>query len=351
MAKSTEYQGKDQGKDVEVSVGGKGDYYVYALSRRPVVEGFDLRNIFYVCKGTGTRWKAHFKETLADLRRKQDDPDVVLSRKKEAISELYETGGDELDIERHAYLVEWGLSEAEALRTEALVIKMMKTYGNELTNMVSGHHEAEVLMPAGEVRRFYAAEKEHVERLNSAELADFAPGGPRAEDCVCVVVKGSNDDKSFREDELVEGLGETGFQTAYVGEKGETPRRGWDPRWPWSDEEARERARHYWTAKPENAVVLKEIADEGRLQLALAIKDPRAKETVIRYIWEVDDTEEPWLWYPYGDNDAGKVGFPLGRSYDESEDPWLGKALVQGEKDWSIFVNRQSGICYVSFED
>ncbi|MEY8567076.1 GIY-YIG nuclease family protein [Corynebacteriaceae bacterium 7-707] len=351
MAKKTNRQDEGQGSDIEVSVGGTGDYYVYALSRRPVEEGFDLRNVFYVGKGKGNRWKAHFKDTLSDLRRKQDDPEIVLSRKKETIRELYETGGDDLDIERYAYLVEWGLSQEEALRTEALVIKMMRTYGNELTNMVAGHHEAEVLMPAGEVRRFYAAEKERVERLNAAELEDFAPGGPRSDECVCVVVKGSNDDMSFREDEILDDVAEDGFRIAYTGERGDEPRRGWDPRWPWTDEEARERARHYWTVRPANAAILKEIADEGRLQLALAIKDHRAKETVVRYVWDVDDSEEPWLWYPYGDKDAGKVGFPLGRSYDEAEDPWLGKALVQGDKDWSIFVNRQSGICYVSFQD
>lgn len=351
MAKTTKSQGEEQNADVEVSVGGKGDFYVYALSRRPVEEGFDLRNIFYVGKGRGNRWRAHFKETLSDLRRKQEDPDFVMSRKKETISELYEAGGDDLDIERHAYLVEWGLSEDEALRTEALVIKMMRTYGNELTNLVSGHHEAEVLMPAGEVRRFYAAEKERVERLNAAELEDFAPGGPRSDECVCVVVKGSSDDMSFHEDEILADVDENGFRVAYVGERGEEPRRGWDPRWPWTDEEARERARHYWAVSRTNAAILRDIGDEGRLQLALAIKDPRAKETVIRYVWEVDDTEEPWLWYPYGEKDAGQVGFPLGRSYDEAEDPWLGKALVQGDKGWSIFVNRQQGICYVSFQD
>ena len=52
---------------------------------------------------------------------------------------------------------------------------MMRTYGNELTNMVAGHHEAEVLMPAGVVRGFFGASTERVAGFKGGAGVDLAP--------------------------------------------------------------------------------------------------------------------------------------------------------------------------------
>lgn len=203
---------------VSVSIGsGGGEYYVYALSRRPVEEGFDPGSIFYVGKGKGTRWQQHFADTLADLRRREADPSVELSRKKQTISELF-AGDDALEIERYAYLVEWNLTEAEAFRTETLVIKMMNSYGNDLTNKVAGHHGAEVLMPAGEVRRYYAAEKLEVPRVRAGELEDFLPGRDREDEGVCVVVKGSTVEMEYCPDVIDSDADDGGFSDASVGD-------------------------------------------------------------------------------------------------------------------------------------
>ncbi|WP_297006003.1 GIY-YIG nuclease family protein [uncultured Corynebacterium sp.] len=337
----------DELDDVSVTVGdGRGEYYVYALSLTPVDEGFDLRNIFYVGKGKGARWQQHFKDTVTDLRRRDVDATVTLSAKKQTISDLIDAADGDLDIERHAYLVEWSLTEAEALRTEALVIKMMRSYGNVLTNEVAGHHEAEVLMPAGEVRRFYAAEKAEIERVRTADLADFLPGGPREREGICVVVKGSSEEMPLSPDII--GDGPVGhFWDAEAGEPFEdVVRRGWDPRWPWSDDEARERARHYWPVGDATADILAGIAEDGRLTLAMAITDPRARQTVVRYSWVVDDTDERWLRYL----GTGRVGFPLGTANNESWDPWLGKCLIREEDGKQLLEAMAGGIGYAAYQ-
>lgn len=336
----------------EITVGeGRGEFYVYALSTTPVEAGFDLRNIFYVGKGKGGRWQQHFRDTVADLRRAGVDGTVTLSAKKQEIRKLIDAADGDLDIERHAYLVEWNLTEKEALRTEALVIKMMRSYGNVLTNEVAGHHESEVLMPAGEVRRFYAAEKKEVERIPHGEgaLADFVPGGPRGDERVRVIVKGKSSDLGFHEDIVSGDVYDDGFLDARMGEQGVDARRAWDPRSPWGRDEARERARHYWALNSDNACRLRDIAEDGRLDLSLAVEDPRG-QTVIRYTWAVDGAGGDWLWYPAPrKGQQNKVGFPLGHEYGEPEDPWLGKCLVTD--GLQVLVNRPVGICFVVAEE
>ena len=282
----------DHAVDIRLDDSG-GDYYVYALSTVPAVGGvFDPDNIFYVGKGRGLRWLSHFREAQRDLAA----GNTSRSRKQDRIAQLLESSSGDLDLEQYAFIVKGGLDEDSAFLVEALTIELLRKFGVDLTNVVAGHHAYALFKPAGEVRRYYSAQVLDVDRVLTVDngagwsIGDFLPGGARAEDDLVVVVKGSADVLDMFVDVETEDCDArfSGGVVVRAGEVVESGRRGWDPDDPWTDGEARERARHYWPVSVSTVATLQEIAREGRLRLALLVVDPRAGQSAVRYEWQVD---------------------------------------------------------------
>lgn len=325
---------------VDVHLGGDGDFYVYALSRVPVTAGrFNPDNIFYVGKGKGLRWQAHFAEAREAMAQKDADPEIELSAKHQEISRIIGDVGDDLVLEDYAYIVRGNLTEDEAFLIEALIIKLLNRPGAELTNKVAGQHAERALIPATEVRRFYSAEELEVDRVRAAELKGFIPGGEWDQHGVCIIVKGSTADMEEYED--IDFDAEPRFPGAAVdvGER-RGVRRGWSPDWPWEDADARERARHYWQLSVDTVKALQAIAADGRLQLAMLIKDSRAGQSAVRFVWEVDARG---TWLDYG----RKVGIPLGAELPD--DAWLGASLVRQEDGKQILEGMPNGVTFAAF--
>ena len=343
------------------------NYYVYALTKAPTgKDRVDPSQIFYVGKGKGLRWAQHFREAEKAIQSTEKDPTLTLTRKFEAIRDLNldlsnaSTGRHDA-FEDHAYIVATGLSQDEAYRLEALTISLLTQTGIELTNMVSGHHASAMFKPAGEVRRYYSATRVDVTRVAADDIFKYVPGGENGDRHLRIVVKGSKDDMSeYRDlflDELKEGdplieefFGDrdqnprfdNGRVTASIGERMESVRRGWNPAVPWTDDEARERARHYWPIDPYKVEALQEIAADDRLILSLLVKDPRAGQSALRYSWKVDPDGD---WLDYGD----RVGIPLGQTLDQDTDPYLGTTPHRDSDGKQLLAGLQNNPGYADF--
>lgn len=327
--------------------GDSGEYYVYALSTIPARgKGFNPNDIFYVGKGKGLRWSQHFAEA-----RRAIDSGLELSTKHAAIKTIFAESDDELDYEDHVYIVKGGLDEPAALTLEALTIELLRNSGVPLTNVVSGHHSGALLKPAAEVRKYYSAELLVVEAVSAvtkaeigrAEIADFVLGGSRESDRLTVVVKGSADSIPLYEDRTRADVAARfgGGVVADIGNRVDDGRRAWDPSDPWTDEEARERAHHYWPVRPAAVEMLMGIAADGRLSLAMLVVDKRAGQSAVRYEWHVDS--EAGVWLDYGD----RIGFPLGAAID-AHDSWVGRSLVRKHDGKQILEAHASGIGFAA---
>lgn len=324
---------------------GTGENYVYALSRTTASEDNDPNNIFYIGKGIRRRWEQHFAETRAKMAREDAGEEIVYSETHKVIRDLSRTKGSDLNPEDHTYIVARQLPEPTSFQVESILIKLFRQFGVQLTNEKAGHYQAELLVPASEVRRFMEIERLNVPAIAAHELERYLPGEVHANRGVCVLVKGSSYDMPYLEDRIEDTpgrfAGSVQAQADSINVEDATLRRGWDPHQPWTDEEARERARHYWPIRAGNAGILRAIAEDGRLQLALGISDPRTGETVVRYTWNVT-VDKPWLDY------GGTIGFELGKPFDEKLHPFLGKCLINQA------TGRQplnaSGIGYLEFE-
>lgn len=326
--------------NADVNLGGDGDFYVYALSRVPVTAGrFNPDNIFYVGKGKGLRWQVHFAEARDAMAQQDADPDAELSAKHREIARIIGNAGDDLVLEDYAYIVRGNLTEPEAFLIEALIIKLLNRPGAELTNKVAGQHAERALIPATEVRRFYSAEELEVDRVRAADLRGFMPGGEWDTNGVCIVVKGSTADMEEYEDVSAEVEPRFPGEAVDAGDLVGT-RRGWSADWPWEDADARERARHYWPMSVATVTALQAIAADGRLQLAMLIKDSRAGQSAVRYVWEVDP-EGTWLDY------GQRVGVPLG--VEIMDDAWLGASLVRQDDGKQILEGMSNGITFAAY--
>ena len=102
-------------------------YYVYAL--------IDPRSndVFYIGKGTGNRVFSHEAES-----------EKVSLSEKEKIEKIKDIENNGFSVKR--IIVNWGLSEQEAFAAEASLINLYNLIsGNQLTNIVAGHHAHESL--------------------------------------------------------------------------------------------------------------------------------------------------------------------------------------------------------------
>lgn len=115
-------------------------YYVYALCD-PRVDRSDPRRIFYIGKGRGDRCYSHASGAI------EPQPDIA-NAKIDLIREIHASAGCNPAIE----IVVHGLSEAEALRIESQLIKLLPG----LTNIASGHRHEDYWLTADDVNSRYA---------------------------------------------------------------------------------------------------------------------------------------------------------------------------------------------------
>lgn len=123
-----------------------GDYYVYGL--------IDPRNkkVFYIGKGTENRVFDHEKESLMNQNSEK--------LKLKIIADIKESG---LEVEK--IIIISNLTEAEAFAAEAALINIFNYIENfGLTNIVSGHHSAEVFS-VEEYEKIYGAEELRAEDI------------------------------------------------------------------------------------------------------------------------------------------------------------------------------------------
>lgn len=329
-------------------------YYVYALSTAPVGDTFNPNSVFYVGKGTGNRWEDHFRKAQREFARHGNGEHIELSAKFQALQEILTSCESKHDFENYVYIVQGGLPEKAAFQLEALTIELLLSMGVELSNLRKGHHSADMLKPAAEVRRYYGAEPMFVDWVRAADITDFLPGGPRGRDTLFLAMKGSAKDMEYLEDwdweDAVTGEADhiNGVYRVFSRPVPDMIRRGWNPANPWTDKEARERARHYWEISAPNLRTLRQIALDGRLELVLLIQDPRAGQTVIRYHWQVEGEGE---WLEYGTYEGehwrrNKVGIPLGAAFGEKEDTLLGHIPYHHRNGRHIFNGPQGGCTY-----
>lgn len=338
------------------------DFYVYAFSSKPVEEDvFNPANIIYIGKGRGSRWAQHFKEVERPLR---ESGELSSNKHSELASILQDLESTELPgdlkYERHAYIIRGGLTSNEAYALEALMISLLTKVGSPITNAVKGLHSENLVMPEGEMRRFFNSQTAVVTSVKAAEIDEYLPGGDRDDRTLTIVVKGSAEDmpmhedvirdENFTDEELEEFFGkrdEPRFEGGVVTATCETEdvtRRGWNPYQPWSEEEARERAYHYWPVSAHNAAKLWAIAEDGRLELYLGIVDPYTRKTVLRYGWDVTPGE-PFLDY------GTRVGFPLSNPRNEKRDENLGCALYRQHDKKQLLAGLSGGIGFTDFTD
>lgn len=119
-----------------------------------------------------------------------------------------------------------------------------------------------------------------------------------------------------------------------------TDRRGWDPLDPWTDSEARARARRYWPIAAARVADWLRSPDTMPDRLLLGIPEPGGR-TVVRYVWEIDRTA-PWEFYP--DAASQRWAVPLGARIREH--PRLGAALyeMRDGRRVQVLLNHAHGV-------
>lgn len=117
-------------------------YYVYALID-PRKKKSDLRRVFYVGKGVGSRCFDHAREKIG-RRTADDEPNPKL----ELIRSIRASTGAPPLIE----IICHGLTNADAGRVEAILIKMLRTDGN----LVGGQSGNDYCLTVKEVEGMYA---------------------------------------------------------------------------------------------------------------------------------------------------------------------------------------------------
>jgi len=312
-------------------------FYVYLLLRKPVSKlgiskRYEPKNILYVGKGKGYRWKAHFGDAPPTTNADDTDLIVVPGAKRTAIIKALGDDPTPELIEQHVLIVAGGMTENEAFRLEAIVLQLVG--GLDVTeNKVLGHFSGELLVPAAEARVFFGAEDLAVDtwkvRGTGPLQSDLLAKRPKG--AVVFLVKGtarSLDERVWTGSERSDRLG----QAVTKDDAGVPPivRRGWDPRDPWTPDEAWTRARKYWSGSAASIELWQQLISQRGGYLALLVPDPRDGRSVVRDVWKLDP-KGLWEDYPTFGN---KFGFPSGDPV--LDHPWLGKRLVESSTNQGV---------------
>jgi hypothetical protein len=298
-------------------------YYIYGLVDPLALHetGDQLLSIFYVGKGRRSRWADH----EAGERRALIREEVRLERrssKAERIRMILDRGQQVPAIRLSAGY----LSEADAYRAEALAIDtvnaaLVAAGRPPLTNATPGHRAGFVWL--GEHFAFTETTEQDVDLT---AVPDQGMGVTE------IFVKGTSD--SFARpaqrrapatalpDDVRDLAGRVVAIESLDGDHPEAiESRGWDPFDPWTDLEARERARRYWPIAAHR--VRSWLVKPETLPACLLLGIPElGGRTVVRYAWQIDP-QGLWDFYI----DLRRWGVPL--SERARDHPRLGSALYE----------------------
>jgi hypothetical protein len=283
-------------------------YYIYGLVDPLALHqtGDQLLSIFYVGKGRRSRWAHHEKEEQRALNREE----VRLERrssKAERIRMILDRGQQVPAIRLSAgYLNEADAYHAEALAIDTVNAALVAAGRPPLTNATPGHHAGFVWL--GEHFVFTETTEQDVDTVG---VADKGHSGTE------ILVKGTSDSITRRGQRRATAAVLPGDLRDLAGRivaidfldedhPEEIESRGWNPLDPWTDLEARERARRYWPIAAQR--VRSWLVEPDTLPKCILLGIPEQDgRTVVRYAWQIDP-QGPWEFY----TGWGRWGIPLG---------------------------------------
>ena len=298
-------------------------YYIYGLIDPLALHqtGDQLLSVFYVGKGRRSRWAFHETEE----RRALDREELRLERrssKAERIRVILDRGQQVPAIRLSAgYLVEADAYRAEALAIDTINAVLAAAGRPPLTNATPGHHAGFVWL--GEHFAFTETTEQDIDPLTAP---DDGQGSME------IFVKGTSDSLSrpaqrrAASEVLPNDLLDLRRRIVAIDSLGDDhpeaiESRGWDPFDPWTDLEARERARRYWPIAANRVRSWLLGPETMPVCLLLGIPEPGGK-TVVRYVWQIDP-HGSWEFY----TDSRRWGVPLGKRVRDH--PRLGSALYE----------------------
>lgn len=281
-------------------------FYVYGiidpteLPDRTTSLAEQLAAVIYVGKGTRLRSEDHANEArrLLENEANEGTGTADYGRKLNRLIDLYRAGTPPQSVKLSAGFAD----EGDAYKVEAFAIEAINAlrlaHGRApLTNAIKGHGVAIEPLPQYEARM----------NTSRVEVADRHGAGQLA-----ILVTADLDDSSNAEYELgdpaylpAELQGLDGRVNWMVRTDDLPARRAWDVHMPWSDEEARERARRFWRLGADNVRRWITNPDEAPTHLLLGVKESQRSPTTIRYAWRIDPRGK-WEYYP-----GARIGVPL----------------------------------------
>ncbi len=312
------------------------DYYIYGLVDPQALHetgGDPLLSIFYVGKGRGSRWDQHEKEVRKALAREE----FLLERrssKGQRIHMILDRGQRVPALRLSAgYRDEKDAYHAEALAIDTVGAALAAARRPPLTNATPGHHAGflwlqehfvftetieQDLVPDGAVPDAGAPDGAADSSVHAAEAEILVKG--TAQEMVSPAQRLAPP-RSLPAGLLSVEQRVTVFDLLGEDQPGRISRRAWDPYDPWTDLEARERARRYWPIAARTVASWISEPTGMPARLFLGIPEPGGR-TVIRYAWEVD-REGVWELYAA----TGRWGIPLGDRVRDHR--WLGTCLYE----------------------
>lgn len=281
-------------------------FYVYGiidpteLPERTTSLAEQLAAVIYVGKGTRLRSEDHATEARTLLEREVEDGAVAADygRKLNRLIGLFRAGTPPQSVKLAS-----GFDNGDAYKVEAFAIEAINAlrlaHGREpLTNAVKGHGVAIEPLVQYEARML-------TERI---EVSDRNGKGQLA-----ILVSADLDDSSNAEYQVGDAaylpteLQQLAGRVNWMEWAEDVPaRRAWDVHMPWSDEEARERARRFWKLGADNVRQWIERPETAPAHLLLGVKESQRSPTTIRYAWHIDPNGT-WECYT-----GSNVGVPLG---------------------------------------
>jgi hypothetical protein len=297
-------------------------YYIYGLVDPLALHqtGDPLLSVFYVGKGSRSRWVHHEAEERRAL-----DRELRLERrssKAERIRMILDRGQQVPAIRLSAgYVDETDAYHAESLAIDTVNAVLTAAGRPPLTNATPGHHAGFVWL--GEHFTFTETTELDTDPVSSPEQVRHATE---------ILVKGTSDtlirpaQRRAPVDALPDYLAGFNQQVLAIDSLGgEHPEaieiRGWDAFDPWTDLEARERARRYWPIAGQRVRSWLLEPETMPKFLLLGIPVPGGR-TVVRYAWQIN-SQGLWDFY----TDSGRWGLPLGER--ARAHPRLGSALYE----------------------
>lgn len=310
-----------------------GPYFIYALldPRMYRETKDDLRSIFYVGKGGGSRPHQHALGVRKALL-VEEQVHERLESKAHRIHQILDRG----ELIPILYLAEGIVNEDDAYNAEQLAMTLIdgllrRCGDGALTNAIPGRHQG--IRRAGESDMGGISAWEKLLRKDNVNIGSRTLNLSTAGPASVILVKGSRLDSAAPGQRLSRGeslpyqLQEfaASINLLEVTDDPPTHRRGWDPDDPWDDVDARERARRYWRFGRDR--VADWMRDPKLLpkHLLMGVETPSA-ETVVRYAWDIDPTGQ-WEYFP----DGSYWGVPLGRR--NLDHPFLNRALYETKPD------------------